>query len=445
MTSAPDSTRPRRLPLALLAACALAPAAAALQAVHVVAGGGPGALQNAIAAAADGDTVLVQGGTYDAVAIAGKTLTVVSDPTGSTLVAGVTITGLAAGQRAVVAGLRVVAPAATSFLAPDCVRVEDCAGSVRLEALSASLAAPNGNPALRVVNSPDVAVSASTLTGSAGQVSTQNFEAANPGAAIACTQSRVAAHDCVLRGGNGLSGFTQTPCSNPFTWFSTAGAAGVALDATSTLVASGGEIRGGTGGNGVPARCDCFLSQFVPGTNGMPGGAAVANALGSAAYRVDTVLVGGAGGSGSGNVNCGSGPMGATSPGASGPAATNPVTDLPGPPLRLAAPTHLRTGQPIALTVHGAPGDAVFLGRSFETRWILNAPALGVLLTGPSGRRIPLGVIPGSGTLVIALPPATLPAGVQSQPWFLQVFSRDSAGALRIGAGSVLTVIDAAF
>src|SRR5690606_2321220 len=129
MTSAPDSTRPRRLPLALLAASALAPAAAALQSVPLVAGGLPRALHNAIAAPAYGDTVLDQGGTYDAVAIAGKTLTVVSDPTGSTLVAGVTITGLAAGQRAVVAGLRVVAPAATSFLAPDCVRVEDCAGS----------------------------------------------------------------------------------------------------------------------------------------------------------------------------------------------------------------------------------------------------------------------------------------------------------------------------
>jgi hypothetical protein len=69
----------------LLGACVLGvlslPAFAATN-VHVVQGGG-NALQAAIDSAADGDTVLVRGGSYTSCSITGKGLTVVGDPAGA--------------------------------------------------------------------------------------------------------------------------------------------------------------------------------------------------------------------------------------------------------------------------------------------------------------------------------------------------------------------------
>lgn len=446
-TLPPTSRSPFRSSCASVAAfLALGTLASAFQSVLVVNGGSGAALQNAVAAAAEGDTVLVHGGTFGAVLVASKSIAIVSDPAGSTVVESVTITGLSLNQRAVVSGLRVVTPAVSGGNPPpDCIRIENCVGSVRIESVNASLVEPNGNPALRAVNASDVAIANSALVGSRGASSTAWILATNPGAAIDSTQSSIAAYDCTLNGGTGMSGFTQSPCSSPFVWFPTPGAAGVALDANSTFLANGGAIAGGVGGNATPARCDCFLNQLIPGSPGATGGAAIANAVGSIAQHVDAVLTGGAGGNGSGNVNCGSGPGGASMGGASGSISTNPVVAFAGPPLRLESPTIVRTGQPIAITLHGTPGHTVFLGRSFETRWILNVPALGVLLTGPTGRRFPVGVVPANGMLSVVLPAAALPAGAQAQQWYLQAFARDPSNSLRIGAGRVLTLVDAAF
>jgi hypothetical protein len=436
-----------RLLRAVPALVLLCSGASAFQSVHVVTNGSGTALQSAIDAAASGDTVLVHGGSYAACTIASKALTLVAEPSLSMTVAGLRVANTTAGQRVVVAGVRVVAPAVTAVTAsPDCIVLDQCAGSVRLESMQASLTTPNGNPALRVSGSSDVALIDCNLTGSDGVASTLSpFTALFAGAGVTATNSRVAAYGCTLTGGSGNDGFTQDPCGNPFVWSGTAGAPGVALDATSTLFAQGGTSRGGDGGAGFNARCSCFTAQLIPGSNGSPGGAGVDNPTGASAHVLGTALVGGIGGPGGLPANCSGTPAGGGSPGASGSASTNPVNTLASTPLRFDAPLLVRAGQMLTLTLHGTVGDVAFLGRSFEARWLSSLPANGVLLIGPSGRRVPVGVFPPSGTLTINVPADILVPGAQSSIWHLQCFSRDPLGVLRIGEPAVVAVLDPAF
>jgi hypothetical protein len=437
----------RRALHAPFAIVALATGAFAFQSVHVVTAGSGAALQSAIDAAASGDTILVHGGAYSACTIDGKSLTLAAEPSFTMQVAGLRIQDLTAGQRVVVTGVRVHAPAVTSVAAsPDCIVVDQCAGSVRLEAVQGLLTTPNGNPALRVIDSPDVALVECDLAGSDGVASTLSpFTALHPGAAVSATNSRIAAYGCHLSGGNGNDGFTQDPCGNPYVWFPTAGAPGVALDASSTYFSQEGTLHGGDGGAGYDARCSCFTAQLIPGSNGSPGGPAIENAVGSSVHVRNTPLVGGFGGSGGLPTSCGGPPAGGGGTGGFGGSSTNPVNTLTASALVLDAPLLVRAGQTLTLTLHGTSGDVAFLGRSFEARWLLSLPADGVLLIGPSGRRVPVGVFPPSGTLTIGVPANILVPGAQSSVWHLQTFARDPLGVLRIGEPAVVTVLDPAF
>ncbi len=434
--------------IAVLALCA-APASA-FQAVHVVNGGSGTLLQSVIDAAADGDTILVHGGSFDACQILGKGLTIVSEPDNSTLLQGLRIAGTSTAQRTTIAGLTVLAPPLTSQAnpPPHCIVLDQCAGSVRLENVVASLQVPNGNPALRVTSCPDVALAACVLTGSDGAPSTVNPPAAwAAGAGVLSALSQIAAYDTTAVGGRGNNAIIFDFCSfpNPYVFPPTPGAAGVRLDVTATWFSSGGTARGGNGGRGLNAYCSCFTAQLVPGTNGAAGGAGIDNAATATVNVLGTVLQSGAGGLGGSNANCGSGPGGGGGPGAAGPASTNPLNSIAGTPLQLVAPTRVRAAQPLPITVTGNPGDVVLLGRSFQTRWLPAYAMKGVLLTGPSGRRVPLGVIPATGTVSLSVPTGLLPVGVLVQQWYLQVFARDPFGALQVGAPFVTTVLDPAF
>lgn len=434
----------RRAAAAFLVLTGASIAASAFQSVHVVVGGAGNALQAAIDAANEGDTVLVHGGQYDAITIASKSLTVVCEPVDSTWVAGVRIADLAAGQYAVVSGLRVVAPPFGQNPPPDCVLVTNCAGSVRLQSLHAELLTPNGNPALRVVHSPDVALTASRMRGSHAALSPAFGIGWTAGAGIHCTQSRIAVFDSVVVGGFGLSG-SGTCSGGGFFVLPDVGAPGIAVDAGSTVLVNGGEVAGGRGGIGLAPRCECSTGQLLPGSDGARGGDAFANAPGSTVGAQDVFLRAGAGGNGWGPIDCGSGPTGATTNGSEGALWTHPISSFAGPALRLAAPTIARAGQPMALSARGTPGDAIFLARSFTARWVPSFPAHGVLLAGPTGRRLPLFVMPPDGHLPFVLPAPTLPPAADGQPWFFQVFARDPSGALRVGAAAVTTVVDPAY
>jgi len=440
--------RPRRrrgFLVALALVMATTASARAQSAVHVVSGGGGDTLQLAIDAAASGDTVLVHGGDFGAIRIVGKALTIVSEPSQSTRVAGLRVANTNASQRTTIAGLRVVRPASTDgFLFP-CVEIDQCSGSVRLDSLQASLPPPAGHPALRVTRSTDVALFECTLNGASAVVTTLNPAAWTPNPGVTLVSSRVAAYDCVVTGGRGLDGVTTSPCSNPFVFSNTNGAAGVVVDASSTWCSTGGSITGGAGGHGVDARCNCFTAALVSGTAGSNGGAGIDNALGSSSARLGTSITGGAAGLGGAPAFCSGPAAGGMPAGAAGSASTNPVTVLSGAPLRISANSIVRAGQPLSLTLQGTPGDVALVGQSFEARWLPVFASSGVLLVGPSGRRVPVGTFPASGALTIAVPTSLTPVGAQSTSWYLQAFALDSLGTLRVGDGAVVTIVDPMF
>src|SRR5690349_15690352 len=85
---------------------ALAPAAVA--SVHVLNGGSGTALQSAVNAAADGDTILVHGGQFGTVLLVGRSLTLVAEPEQSAQIRGLVVSGVASTQRCVVAGFDVL-------------------------------------------------------------------------------------------------------------------------------------------------------------------------------------------------------------------------------------------------------------------------------------------------------------------------------------------------
>lgn len=433
---------------ALLTTALLSSSLHAFQTVHVVNGGSGSALQLAVDAAVSGDTILVHNGNFGAIEIVGKALTIVAEPSLSTQVQGLRIAGTTATQATTVTGLRVIAPAYSGTPPiPPCVVIEQCAGSVRLENVNASVATPNGSPALRVQSSDDVALYECTLRGSDGLINpTLAFLLPPYGEGVRVIQSRVAAYESTITGGNGMNGFTQDACSNPYTWINNEGGAGVALDAASTWYSSGGTIQGGKGGNGFPARCSCFLGTLIAGNHGSAGGAGIDNDAAATAVVFATTINGGLGGSGGAPATCSGTPGGGGLPGAAGMPSTNPISALPGTRVQISGPSVIRAGQILTLTLRGTPGDLAQVGLSFEAQWLPFFPASGVLLIGPSGRRVPVGVFPASGVLSVSVPTAIAVPGAQSSQWRLQSFGFSvGGGGFDVGAGWDVTVLDPMF
>lgn len=432
-----------RITLAL-SLCLAAPSFA-VQTVHVVQGGG-GALQAAIDAAADGDTLLVRAGMYTGCSITAKGLSVVSDAPGATLVDTVRVTGTAATQPVVVSGFHVRTPALVAGppQTPSCVVLTNCAGSVRLVELTNQILTPHSSTAVHVEACDDVALARCAMTGSSGTSVTGSLSltAIRPGPGLTVIGSQVAAHDCVLRGGDGNDGFYFTQQIPFFPFPPTPGAPGADVRAGSVLALNAGQCAGGQGGNGLPGHCSPSFGTPVAGGPAADGGPGLATEALAQSYTLGTALQGGAGGVGIGGANCSGMLASAGAPGNPGAATSGPLTTFTGTPGTFAGPTRARSGQPMPFTVTGAPGDAVYLAFSFDSQWQLIPALEGVYLFGAPARRALLGVIPGSGSLAVSLPAEVLPAGVLALERHIQVITRDQAGALQLGSFGVVTILD---
>lgn len=419
----------------------------ALQSVHVVQSSGA-ALQTAIDSALDGDTVLVRGGSYTTCSISGKGLTVVSDPAGATTVQSVRISGTVAGQACVVSGLHVRTPALTAApSSPSCIVLTSCAGSVRLEALTNQILTPHGTPAVYVEACDDVALARCTLTGSNGTSVTGDlvFFASIPGAGLEAVASRVAAHECSIRGGDGNDGsyFTQQIPYFPFP--PTSGASGAEVRTSATLVANAGQLRGGDGGNGLPGHCNPSTGLPVAGGPAANGGAGLRAEATASAYVRDTSLVAGPGGSGVAGGVCTGMPATAGANGVAGSSSVGPLITFAGTATTLACPTHVRSGQSIPLAIGGTPGDSVIIASSRHARWELVPFYEGAVLFDVPVRRVPAGLIPGSGSLVLALTADALLPGELARVRHFQAFARTPSGATRLGSFGVVTILDPSF
>jgi hypothetical protein len=160
---------------------------------------------------------------------------------------------------------------------------------------------------------------------------------------------------------------------------------------------------------------------------------------------VDTLVDGGAGGAGgSAATSCG---IVAGAAGASGAPATANVTlaAFIGVRRTLTADALTREQQTLDLVVEGEPGEVATLLMSATCQLNLVPPVQGAVLVGPAFRRIPLGVVPGSGVLNVSLPLGDLAPGVQSSRRFLQAFCRDANGQVRMSGCASVVLLDAAY
>lgn len=392
-------------------------------------------LQAAIDAAVDGDVVLVGPGTYAGATIAGKGIALVGE--GAALVQltdTLQVQATSAGQTVILSGLEVTL-FPTGF--GSALRIENCAGLVRAQDLL--LQGASSPDSVHVAQSARVSFSHCTLRGSPAVF--VGMVPVGPSVALAADASTLALYDTAVVGQAGQSamffgtgGFSLGPYP---------GAVGMRASGSSTCFVSGGEIRGGAGGAGRSAIC---FPAATPGGTGANGAPALEIDATSHLERLETVIVGGPGGVG-GSAASACGMAGGIPGSAAADVAGTPanVVTINTSHRRLTAHSPARELTNVSFDFGGQPGDRAILITSLAARHELYPPFQGVILYGVGVRRIPLGLVPGSGTISYALPLPDLGAGVQEQERFFQALFIDASNQITLSDPFTLVTLDSAF
>lgn len=389
---------------------------------------GPGVdftdIQPAVDAASDGDTILVLAGTYMAVVIDGKELTVQAD--GEAVVqdlsvfggGGLLVQNTAADQSVVVRGLEFQH---TGTLGGATLRVTDCAGPVLLEECTTAFApilAFFEGPACTLTNSSSVTLARCDFFG-AGNESMQNSHA------LIVEGSDAFVHDSTLVGGHGVDdlGLPFNPAFD--------GAPAVLMNG-GRLFVSGSVLRGGPGG-GCGSSTGCACVPFAA------GGVGIRLLSGDPVVRiVDCVVEGGVGGSG--GESCPPETWGAT--GADTAVESGQLIDLPGGARSLALSSPVTTGVDVlSETMTGEPGDfavlffSVNLSPAFEfLAWNGYLHAYENFILSPKG------ALPAGGTLVSRV--AINPLGLAEATVYVQGVYVNAGGQAFLTGPSATTLLD---
>jgi hypothetical protein len=380
-------------------------------------------INQAILLASDGDTLLVRSGTYAPFVVPNLALEIVADEGASVAIHGYcAVTGLAADKTVLLSGLTAVAQLPVHYG----LYLQGNQGSVRvLDCNFAGYAAPEqgceefgdtepGGDAVYVDHCNDVAMTTCTVVGGDASDSDSYYcldTGGKGGHGVYVSSSSVTLYDCGVTGGaGGTSGYGGF------------GGAGVWLVA-SELFAAGRKLQGGDAG-------DTNDVIWICGDGG-PGVYADASSI---ARILDVVLEGGEEG-----YPYGCGNDGAPFDG------SGTLTSYSGTLRRLNAGRVVREGSVIQLVFRGTPGDSVLLCRSHAADARHIAPFRGTLLLGPPLAVTFVGTIATDGTLTVSLPPATLPAGIESELLHFQgLFSNAIDGRL-LGSPTHLLVVDSVF
>jgi hypothetical protein len=414
-----------RARLVLLAVALLA--ARGVAGVLIVDSSGAGDFTNvasAIAAAAEGDTLLVQSNTFDAsISIDGKSVTIVGDVSGAlptlNTIQGVTVANLAPGQQVVLRNLSLRAE--PPFGAP-ALQLKDDQGGVWIEGClvegaegSSSGIQPcfadetPGGPAARVQSCAAVTISGCTLLGGEGSAaySSEPFHvfgwATDGGAGLRVESSMVAVFESSITGGGGGAGHTCAEVAD--------GGLGVGA-ADASLLLSGCTVTGGVPGAGPPA--------------GAPGDG-VHGDVTSSFELLDTSVA-----SAPGGVDF------AIAPGT--------LTTYAGLAPLFSVTSPVRESQGGTLTLQGAQGDLVGFFWSFtegllpmpghKSWFLLDAPFLAGpflvgVITDPAGHWDLPFVAPG------------LMVGQEAQTFLLQAWFKSSGAGATLSSGTAFTLVSA--
>lgn len=207
-----------------------------------------GNIPAAVAAAADGDVLVVRDGTYSNLLINGKSLTVVGEGPGVPHIQGASIRNLGPGQRALLVGLKLTSAEESALQIKNNtggVIVEDCV-VIGASGSHAPLLPVDGHAGAQIVNSTEVTFSGCTLTGGSGtDYSTVSIITIGSGAA-GCEvtgPAQVALFGCTVTGGSGGNSEFDEPEWGGF------GAPAISCNSTELSVI-GCSLQGGDGGNG---------------------------------------------------------------------------------------------------------------------------------------------------------------------------------------------------
>jgi len=384
----------------------LAAAPATAQVRIVTAPGAPGfaTIGEAVAAAVDGDMLIVGLGNYPGFTIDGKALSVfaVAD-VGVTIGGTIEVKNLSAQQTVVVRDLDAAGVSRYPVSDP-ALRITACAGTVRIESSSlsggggfpptSSMPFGTGGAGVSISNSAGVAFSSVLISGGKGaSASVGAWGSGQGGSAVDAINAHFSCFNSTLFGGKGGDGPT------------TGGTGNHGIDAQSTsFFFSGGSVWGGRGGDAVAPGGFTYGGQ---GGNGIELNGGLGTLLGASIYP-------GYGGT------CITFPPDCN--GDDGVAINPPggCTTLPGAARALKSATGIASDESVVpLTLNGIPGDALFVITSQQPAYIVGVNWGGVwLLPLPMATSVSRhGTVPTSGLLQFSL---RTPNVTRSMPVYMQ-------------------------
>ncbi|MEM7309179.1 MAG: hypothetical protein AAF682_21015 [Planctomycetota bacterium] len=389
----------RLAPAAL--ALSLVPAAASAQVIWTVDDNGPAdfvSVQDAIDAAADGDTILVRTGNYGTLVVDGKGLTIQGEP-GAVLSVFlfaapiIVIRNIAADQAVHLRGFET---SALGVAEQETTVIDACDGPVLLEDISYPGSIGGSGEPVEISDCASVTLVRCSLIAPAtfASYSLFTFFSHVPYRGLIATDSNVFLYDTVVRGSSGISAAVDFAITIPP---GTSGAGVVLRD--STLLASGCTFTGGSGGGDPSGLC-------YAGEDGQAGLELLALPAGpgSTARLIDCTINGGSGGNG----GCG------LADGVDAPDqqvdALSQVIDLPGSARSFSSVSPAQDGTVLTLSLTGDPGDEVLLHVSEgAVPGLFLAPFnIALHMSLPVGV-LALGTVPPGGTLNVPLPIPSLP------------------------------------
>ena len=374
-------------------------------------------IQDAITAAADGDSIYVHEGTYS-IDLTGRSLTIAAaegEVVSTSLAGGAKILDLQPDDVVVLRGMRLRG-----------LSIANCAGTVWVEDCRVDVA----TPPLAVQSSSQVVCVRCDIVGPFEFTDPSGFVHVNSvGARL--TDSIVALFDCDVKGGAGED-FHVAPLGpvGP-----SIGRDGIELHG-GELRLSGGSVQGGKGGNGpTDSTHTCF---------GADGGHGVRMLHGSPSLVVhDVVIAGGVGGTAP--PGCIGGQPQPGAPGQAILAQSGSVTTVPGSARQLALGGPAIEQHVVNLDVAGLPGDAVLLLVGLEPGLKLKAPGVGQLLGPEPLLFISLGVLGDPALLSLPVVVPELGAGVATVHAVVQGAFKPVGGPAVLGSGSVLIALDSLY